>query len=216
MIFVVRPSAPAVLTNNQKAWTKALLAARAKKDKALTRKIEGRYRHHAVKSKLTKMFGGKCAYCESILGVVDYGHIEHYKPKTKYPKLTFAWRNLLLSCAKCNDSGHKGQKFPTARVGGPIVDPTLDDPTNHFRFDYDASTRQAVIVPTTSRGSTSVSLLDLNGPTRKELVRERSKFIRGLLLAKQYEHADPEAAAILAEARSPESQYSAWVAALGL
>ena len=83
------------------------------------------------------MFGGKCAYCESRITHVDYGHIEHHVPKAGpngRPKRTFQWSNLLLACGRCNGSENKGDRFPTARQGGPIVNPCKDDPADHFEF----------------------------------------------------------------------------------
>jgi uncharacterized protein (TIGR02646 family) len=50
--------------------------------------------------------GLACHYCE-------YGEpkdIEHIYPKSHFPRLTFEWRNYLLSCKQCN-MGHKLAKF---------------------------------------------------------------------------------------------------------
>jgi uncharacterized protein (TIGR02646 family) len=56
-----------------------------------------------------------CQYCE-------YGEakdIEHIYPKSHFPKLTFDWRNYLLSCKQCN-SGHKLAKFAVFDAEGNV------------------------------------------------------------------------------------------------
>jgi hypothetical protein len=90
---------------------------------------------------LQNVFNGKCGYCESEMerGVFQ---AEHYRPKNKvteedpetkkqktvkvkvnsdeiehpgYFWLALNWKNLPPSCVKCNTSGGKGTKFPTAK-----------------------------------------------------------------------------------------------------
>lgn len=216
MIFVLRTTKPSPLAKNCSKWTKELLNAIKDKDAAKKKKCQGKYAHRTVKDHLKRMFEDKCAYCESSIGVVNYGHIEHYRPKNKYPRLTFEWRNLLLSCDICNDAAHKGEKFPTKSAHGPIVDPTRDDPTDHLDFHYDPISKTAYAISLSDRGQTTLQMFDLNGPSRKDLIRVRSNHVRQLLALKQYEIDDPEAAAILEQARKSSSPYAAWIAALGI
>lgn len=56
-----------------------------------------------VKESLKKIYYYKCAFCEDTLKN-SYGHIEHYRPKSSYYWLAFAWDNLLPSCEICNIS----------------------------------------------------------------------------------------------------------------
>ncbi len=67
------------------------------------------------------MFANKCAYCESYLMHVSYGHIEHFKPKAKYPQYCFSWDNLLLGCEVCNGKRYKGIKFPLKKKMGHLL-----------------------------------------------------------------------------------------------
>lgn len=76
------------------------------------------YSNDAVKDALTKIFGRKCAFCESILLGTQAGDIEHYRPKGKilvphpasgknralrgYYWLAAKWSNLLIACEDCN------------------------------------------------------------------------------------------------------------------
>lgn len=39
----------------------------------------------------------KCAYCETPTKVVDYGDVEHFRPKSKYWWLAYCYDNYLAS-----------------------------------------------------------------------------------------------------------------------
>jgi hypothetical protein len=76
------------------------------------------YRDPEVKVALAKVFGRKCAFCESLIEGTQPGDVEHYRPKGKvivegleggeptekdgYYWLGSTWSNLLMSCADCN------------------------------------------------------------------------------------------------------------------
>lgn len=212
MIFVGRSVEPAVLVKNSVSWATELRAARLLKDKDLFKRRQKKYGHVTVKTALEKMFEGKCAYCESHINVVTVGHIEHFRPKSRFISLTYAWTNLLLSCPNCNNKRHKGVKFPNVLAGGPLIDPTKEDPTKHFEFTYDAITGQALAIPITGRGQTTESIFKLN--SRKALVKSRSSLIKKILALKVYEATDPTAAALILEAKNSGEPYLAWINAL--
>jgi len=58
---------------------------------------------------------------ESEITHIDYGHIEHFKPKgtPAYYEFAVEWNNLLLACGRCNGAENKGAKSPLANKGGP-------------------------------------------------------------------------------------------------
>ena len=76
---------------------------------------------------------GKCAWCERR---TDFSSapVDHYRPKDgawrNLPKeplrvdegyywwLAWSWSNLLFSCVRCNDAGHKANYFPLRRERG--------------------------------------------------------------------------------------------------
>src|SRR5208283_227039 len=120
MIKITRSAKPPLLNRKAEQWRDEFLNARRKKDRA---RAEAKYHHSEIKDALIALFHGKCAYCESFIRNVDYGHIEHFRPKSIYPKLTFEWTNLLLACGICNGAEHKGDKFPDPAAGGPLVNP---------------------------------------------------------------------------------------------
>lgn len=56
----------------------------------------------AAKDQLLTETHGKCAYCETSTNVVDYGDVEHFRPKSRYWWLAYCYDNYLASCAICN------------------------------------------------------------------------------------------------------------------
>ena len=99
-------------------------------------------------------------------------HIEHYRPKSKYPKLTFEWSNLGLACPKCNTK--KGDEFDEACS---IVNPYTDNPLDHFLF----LGTMVIHKPDDKRGELTELLLELNRPELMEARKERIDAIRGLV-----------------------------------
>ncbi len=159
------------------------------------------------------MFHGKCAYCESKIRHVDYGHIEHFRPKSKPESRSFAfeWGNLLLSCAVCNGAEHKGDRFPEAAAGGPLVNPCEDLPEEHFEFVFDFRARLATVIGTTVRGKTTEALLGLN---RQDLRAYRSQQVMKLCVLSRFAENDPDARTLLEEASQDDAEYAAFAKAL--
>lgn len=55
----------------------------------------------------------QCVYCaihDSALGGIRNFHVEHYKPKSRFPKLTNVYSNLFYACPICNT--FKGNDWP--------------------------------------------------------------------------------------------------------
>lgn len=94
--------------------------ALAPQDREGVKKVQFKaYKLASVKAQLEKLFGGKCAYCESFYSSTAPVDIEHYRPKGKvhgadshdgYWWLAAQWENLLPSCIDCNRK--RGQKTP--------------------------------------------------------------------------------------------------------
>lgn len=115
----------------------------------------------------------KCAWCEFTVHFSS-SPVEHYRPKDgawrhergqashvdgeRYWWLTWTWENLLFSCARCNDQGHKANYFPLEAGTRPLptpprraaqvrpslfsvdrerpllIDPTREDPLDHIQW----------------------------------------------------------------------------------
>lgn len=209
MIWIKRSAEPKYLADRKTKWLFDLRTARRLGDSKKFTSVQARYGHVKIREALAIMCSRRCAYCESVIGVVATPHIEHFRPKQRYVSLTFTWTNLLLSCPMCNDKGHKGTKFPKASQKGPLIDPTLEDPALHFDFVYDPGTLLATVKATTDRGETTINVFGLNN--RADLLKARSTLIRQLLGLKLLDGINSEATALLAEVRTDDSQYLAWV-----
>ncbi len=207
MIKVARIPKPRILERKATEWKKKLLAADTEAER---KRAESKYRHTGVKQSLVQMFHGKCAYCESHITHIEYGHIEHYRPKRGprgRPDLTFEWSNLLLACGICNGPEHKSDRFPEIDEDGPIVNPTTETPSVHFEFQYDPVARLANVYGRTPRGATTETLLGLN---RTDLREYRSRRVRRLVVLGQHADSDPDAALLLKEALQPDAEYAAF------
>ncbi|MGH1286379.1 hypothetical protein [Bacillus toyonensis] len=152
-----------------------------------------------VKSELTEMFSGKCAYCESRIEHVQYMHIEHYRPKgyvegeTKgspgYYWLGSKWENLLLACEICNGTEFKGNHFPLkdpkkrvkSHLGNIyqeeplLINPCEEEhPEDHFIFKEDGEIEGVSIM--------GVQSVKHYGLFREGLRKERASHIKTLEL----------------------------------
>ncbi len=226
MIAVKRALIPKTLQDKAEIWTRELLNLRTKIDicdkedaelvklKQKYKVIEAKYQHRTIKNTLKgeQMFQGKCAFCESFILHIDYGHIEHYRPKSKFPEYTFEWENLLLACGVCNGKQFKGDKFPIIDASIPaFINPCNDIPSEHFKFDYDINTGLAGIYGKTNRGEITEIELGLNRP---ELIKYRSNFVKKLVFLALKASEDNKAQVLLEEACKQDQPYSAFAIAV--
>ena len=200
-------SKPAILVQREKDWLVDLGIADSSGKRRLIKTAESNYNHKSVRKALQLLFHDKCAYCESIITHISTPQIDHYKPKSRYRNHCFSWNNLLLACGVCNSREYKGDKFPTRRDGGPIINPTTDDPSDHFSFQYDHNARLALVLGTPPRGKTTEMLLGLN---RRVLLGRRSNIVRKLAYVILDYHDDEEAKDIIDYAISHDAEYSAF------
>lgn len=206
MIKVNRTTKPTVLQKYEKKWVRKIQASLQSGSKRELELAVNKYQHKDIKAQLLKIFLGRCAYCESKYAHVDFGDIEHFRPKAKYPLLAVKWSNLLLACPLCNIN--KLDKFPKPK----LINPCVDNPTNHFSFNYDEYIGIANVSGITPRGVITEQILQLN---RYELIRHRSSHIRKLFaLAKFHaEYNNVEAKTLLDQAldeSNPDSEYLAF------
>ena len=149
---------------------------------------------------LYQAFHGKCAFCESHMAHVSAPHIEHYRPKKKFPELAFEWENWLLSCGRCNDI--KWAHFPDCNGQPCLIDPTNEDPYHHIEFvGY-------VPLALTQRGAETIRLVGLD---RTPLEEERSRwltYINILLLLCQTDELRAEARELLIWTMQADAPYA--------
>ena len=115
-----------------------------------------------IREQLQRMAGGRsrCMYCEDSLGT----DIEHFYPRTSYPRRTFEWSNYLLACSHCN-SNLKRDEFPLDKRRPALIDPSKDDPRKHLMFLPESG----AFDPIGPKGDPSIRVFGLNdrSPPRK-------------------------------------------------
>ena len=208
MLFVDRASVPPppVLSGSNPLLMAARSIADAHFGAPYTQRQQTRFKFDAavyasreLRDALAKLFHGKCAYCESTIGVVAAAQVDRFRPRTfatsldgvinedHYWWLAYEWSNLYPSCAVC--SRHKGRKFPVrgpraetgalgetlAAEGGLLIDPCCDDPDQHLGFDD-----SGMVAGRSPAGQVTIDILNLNRP---ELVDARRRELAALLEA---------------------------------
>jgi len=102
----------------------------------------------------------RCMYCLDSHG----SDIEHFRPKTPYPKRMYQWTNLLLCCTECGR--FKGNQFPMSGKQALLIDPTREDPWNHLDFDPVTGNISArfdlQLDDWSTKGTTTVDVLQLD------------------------------------------------------
>jgi len=241
MIRVHKPSAaPTVLTTRGAAETKKHCEEyerhrseyrSGKKTFAFERSIYG---DPTVKNALSTAQHGKCAFCEAKITHVQYGDVEHLRPKAGFRRggslvrpgyywLAYDWNNLLLACQICNQR-HKRNAFPLVKGSlrvrshlGSIhkekpkfIHPGEEDPTAEIGF------RDHVPYPKngSARGRATIHGLGL---ARRELMEVRAdllakvRAIRDLLRILPPGPERQQAEEILRKAQQDEAEFAAMV-----
>ena len=160
------------------------------------------WREADIREQQAELFGNKCAYCESDIGVSDFEVVEHFRPKINagndfksaqiehYAWLAYDWDNLLLCCSRCNTG--KKNLFPVEGARGGInetiqdlrsnekallIDPCWDHPHEHLAFQ---ATGYAVAL--TEKGQKTIDVLDLNRALLVETRQQSFTLLVRLLL----------------------------------
>jgi len=185
---------PIVLQNKGTAATNALIARYDRGDvEFLSTDFDSAiYGHADVKRALQVAQGNKCCFCESKIGHISYGDVEHYRPKTGWVQadeplnkpgyywLANDWENLLLSCQICNQR-YKKNYFPlrdnntralshTADIHAEdplFIHPVLDDPELYITFREEVP----IAIDSNDRGLATIEKLGLN----RELLNEQRR-----------------------------------------
>jgi uncharacterized protein (TIGR02646 family) len=147
-------------------------------------------------------FHGKCAFCEAKMAHVSSPHVEHYRPKSRFPDQMLNWQNWLLSCGRCNDK--KWTHFPDCDGQPCLLDPTAEDPSMHLDF------RGTQVLAKTRRGEETVKLVGLDrSPLEDERALWLIKIDLLLLLLCCAPEASAEARQLLIWAMQADAPYSA-------
>ncbi len=168
------------------------------------------YKHPDNKKALATATSNKCMYCETTITHIDFGDVEHIKPKAvdKFPNLAYEWSNLGLACGKCNNT--KLSKYFEA---APFIDPFAENPEEHL-IALGAMIAQR---NGSERGEITIKEIGLNRP---ELLEKRFERMQTIIVAlnaahrTQIEILKKAALAELEKEAQPDKEYSLIVKAV--
>lgn len=162
-----RPPAPDFLKNNYKKWGREY---KKSKDKGIAFKwksYKGKPVNIPLCRELEKTTDNHCSFCDSYpLGISAHQTIEHFRPKTLYPGLTYVWHNLFLACNVCQSS--KGEKY-----NSDLLKPDRKDYEFYRYFLVNYRTGEIEVNPSSTeedrkRAETTIEIYGLNKENRPE------------------------------------------------
>lgn len=117
---------------------------------------------------LRSRFHGICGYCEEETAP---GTLDHFRPKSKFPKLVYEWSNWVFACQPCNQS--KGDKWPDDGYVDPCACLMSERPENFFDFDLDTGSILPGSLLSAERRSKSRKTIDEIGLNDSEHLKKR-------------------------------------------
>ena len=174
MHWVDRGPAPTGLDHVQNAFTPRWVAHY--RDRVGNRPSDEHWRDFI--DDLRSRFLGICGYCEEASG----GGVDHFRPKSKFPELVYAWSNWVFACNSCNNA--KNDSWPTGGYVDPCACSTQERPERFFDFNL----RTGMIVPKSGltqeerrKASQTIRGLGLNNPGYIQNRLGQIEFVRELL-----------------------------------
>lgn len=158
-------------SDDEKATRQGWYADLYKMDKAgrPTKDIKDRWNREekgkkVIRDAVRALSTGECAWCGARVAGSALT-VDHYLPKDLFPRLAYCWANYLPACQPCNnrkktdkpeglgpdtrhdpaldaDDAYDPEHFlPT--LSNRLIEPTVDDPAGHLRFDFGVAVYQA-------------------------------------------------------------------------
>ena len=82
-----------------------------------------------------------CSFCDGFpVEPISANSIEHFKPKSQFPRLAYAWKNLFYCCSKCQES--KLENFDRK-----LLKPDVSEYSFEYYFQYDTKTGKIIPNP---------------------------------------------------------------------
>jgi uncharacterized protein (TIGR02646 family) len=89
------------------------------------------------RDELADRFFDKCGYCEMRCRETDSPTkaptLDHFRPRSEFPELTYEWSNWIYSCWRCNQE--KGNLWPDSEYVDPCAVPFDERPEAYFEVD---------------------------------------------------------------------------------
>ena len=122
---------------------------------------------------------GNCWYCERQCQAVGgwAPTVDHFKPRSRFPHLTYTWSNWIFSCRRCNEDNKK-DKWASSGYVDPCAAELSEHPERYL--DYDESTGE--VIPregiSSSTRQKALDTIDDLGLFKRDLVNPRFTSIR--------------------------------------
>ena len=117
---------------------------------------------------LAPRFNRKCGYCEracdAARGSSKAPSLDHFKPKSKFPRLVYVWGNWIFSCGECNEI--KADKWANVGFVDPCAADVMERPEEYFDFDceyMELMPKSGLDDERKRRARQTINDLDLNG-----------------------------------------------------
>lgn len=168
MVPMVRSQQPDCLASNGQTWI-ADWANKLAADPTATWSWKSKPCETAIRTALAQGSGGHCSYCDS--WPKNDPEIDHWKPKRRFPMLSFEWTNLYGACHDCNNK--KGDRFDEALLR---PDEEGYDFDRYFTFvgaDFALAPNPAAPAEDQRRAEITIQMLGLN---RVDLRDARRKY----------------------------------------
>lgn len=193
MIKIERLSAPDFLTTNYKKWGKRFKERKDSNANAVFSWTQ--YKRQRINllllptlMEMTSILGEKdnahCSFCDGFpIEPVSANSIEHFKPKSQFPRLAYTWKNLFYCCSKCQES--KLESFDRK-----LVKPDVSDYSFDYYFQYDTKTGEIIPNPDRleddiQRAEKTIELYGLNNygrpKARQRTIRQYSEMKNPIL-----------------------------------
>ena len=106
--------------------------------------------YKALISYLQSKFHGICGYCEIKCEIggppnLSKNEVEHFRPRSHYPHLTFDWENLIYVCTRCNKS--KDDQFPGKEIKGFVMESLKNEAALAGREFIEPSDQEGFVSP---------------------------------------------------------------------
>ncbi|RKZ46632.1 MAG: TIGR02646 family protein [Candidatus Parabeggiatoa sp. nov. 3] len=163
MMKFTRSAAPKCL-KKYKQWGREY--TRKRPSKFYWHRYQNRSVHEIVLAELESLTANHCSFCDGYpLGAQSRQTIEHFRPKSKYPRLAYVWQNLFLSCDVCQNA--KGENYDKK-----LLKPDAIGYAFNRYFKIKAKTGEIVINLAASpddqeRAKITLEMYDLNSTVRK-------------------------------------------------
>ncbi|MFK7799849.1 MAG: hypothetical protein AB8E82_20515 [Aureispira sp.] len=170
MIKQERPAAPAWLNEKSEHWGQLFQKRKLKNPKAVFKwpTYNGTTINKLLVPILSKMTDEHCSFCDAHPMYKIYPTIEHFKPKSHFPRLVCDWKNLYICCSFCQQ---KGDKYSKLLLRPDAMDYSFE---RYFIYDYNKHLLQPNPTASTQdqqRAKTTIELYQLN-TTQKQTARE--------------------------------------------